>query len=516
MTLFRADVLVIGAGMAGLVAAALLAKEGHKVIVLERDIHPGGCAASFEKDGFRFAVGATVAMGFENGGLLDKLYKSLSIKPDFRDVTPAMRVQLEDRKLLVHTNHQSWFDELKRVFPGQDSAKQKFWRELRYLAAAMYHASRCYPVMPFRHVYDLWDSAKAAHPKLIPLLFTMRQSLEDRLEHFGISDSMHKSFIDGQLLDAMQTSSESCVAPNGALALDIYRYGCHYKTGGLSSIAEDLASYLKTQNGELHYATKVKKIHTEAKQVKGLSSSRGDYEAPVIISAIPLSNTADLLADTSTSLKSRKQKQAEMWGAFTLYLGVDERCLPKDALVFEQISDSKIHEEGANLLISTSPAWDSSRAPKGKRAITVSTHVDARKWLKLAQDREGYEQAKRQMEVKLLRQLERVFPNIKDGIEVFLSGSPKTFKNFTLRDGGTVGGFPQTLSHANFHAPSHRTDISGLFLAGDTIFPGQGILGTSISGYNAARTSRRYLQSRQSVKVSSHSALKETKEYIYE
>ena len=59
----HADATVIGAGFAGLTAAALLANEGLKVRVLERDIHPGGCAAAYTRKtkvgAFRFAVGAT-------------------------------------------------------------------------------------------------------------------------------------------------------------------------------------------------------------------------------------------------------------------------------------------------------------------------------------------------------------------------------------------------------------------------------------------------------------------------
>ena len=60
--------VVIGAGVGGLTAAALLAKRGFDVTVLEAHVEPGGCAATFFHKGYRFDVGATLVGGFHPGG----------------------------------------------------------------------------------------------------------------------------------------------------------------------------------------------------------------------------------------------------------------------------------------------------------------------------------------------------------------------------------------------------------------------------------------------------------------
>jgi C-3',4' desaturase CrtD len=500
--LTHADAVVIGAGIAGLTSAALLAERGYKVVVLERDVHPGGCAAGWTQDGYRFAVGATVAMGFEQGGVHRKIYERLGLEPRYVEVSPAIRVHLPDRTVEVKTNRAEWFKEVAEKFPGQTENKLAYWREVRRLADAMYYVSRHFPVMPFKTLQDVLDTARGAHPKLLPVFLQLWKTVKQRLEYFNINDAAHKAFIDGQLLDAMQTTSDDCVAVNGAFALDIYRFGCQYKIGGLESIAKDLADYVTSHGGEVRYAARAKSIFNDNGVVKGVATNRGDIDAPVVIGAIPLENTSELLSEPrSSNLPKRAEAQPAMWGAFTLYIGVDERCLPDDVHFYEQVTDLERHDNADNLLISISPAWDHSRAPEGKRALTVSTHVNAKTWTDLAQNRETYTAAKCDLETKLLNQIERALPNIRDGIEVVLSGSPKTFKNFTLRTGGTVGGFPQTLKNANFAAPSHRTDIRGLFLAGDTIFPGQGTLGVTVSGFNAARSAARFLGHSQTQRV---------------
>ncbi len=55
--MYQNKVIVIGAGFAGLAAATLLAKEGHEVIILEKNDQPGGRARVWEKDGFVFDMG---------------------------------------------------------------------------------------------------------------------------------------------------------------------------------------------------------------------------------------------------------------------------------------------------------------------------------------------------------------------------------------------------------------------------------------------------------------------------
>ena len=68
--------------------------------------------------------------------------------------------------------------------------------------------------------------------------------------------------------------------------------------------------------------------------------------------------------------------------------------------------------------------------------------------------------------------------------------TPRTFARFTGRPDGRVGGLPQTREWANFRALSHRSGQPGLYLVGDTVFPGAGTIGVTLSGLNAYREVR--------------------------
>jgi prolycopene isomerase len=60
------DVIVIGSGIVGLVAATQLAVKGAKVLVLEKYVIPGGSSGYYERDGYTFDVGSSVMFGFSD------------------------------------------------------------------------------------------------------------------------------------------------------------------------------------------------------------------------------------------------------------------------------------------------------------------------------------------------------------------------------------------------------------------------------------------------------------------
>lgn len=86
-------VIVIGAGIGGLTAGALLAHRGYSVLIFDQGIVPGGCASTFQRRGFTFDVGATQVAGLEPGGIHHRIFKELGIElPAATPCDPACAV----------------------------------------------------------------------------------------------------------------------------------------------------------------------------------------------------------------------------------------------------------------------------------------------------------------------------------------------------------------------------------------------------------------------------------------
>ena len=139
--------------------------------------------------------------------------------------------------------------------------------------------------------------------------------------------------------------------------------------------------------------------------------------------------------------------------------------------------------EGKTVFLSLSPEWDASRAPKGRRAVTISTHTAFLPWWELYEkDRDRYEARKQEYTNRLLETASFAIPQIREASDLILPGTPLSFERFTHRGWGWVGGFPQLNLLQNWGprlAP-------GLWMVGDSIFPGQSTPAVALGGLRVA------------------------------
>ena len=150
----KSRVVVVGAGIGGLTAGALLAKRNYEVLILDQALVPGGCASTFKRKGFTFDVGATQVAGLEPGGIHHRIFSELEIElPRATPCDPACAVYLpgETTPINVWRNPEKWHEERLRQFPGSEP----FWNLLSTLFKASWKFQARDPVLPPRSWWDL-------------------------------------------------------------------------------------------------------------------------------------------------------------------------------------------------------------------------------------------------------------------------------------------------------------------------------------------------------------------------
>jgi phytoene dehydrogenase-like protein len=303
-------------------------------------------------------------------------------------------------------------------------------------------------------------------------------------------------FVDAQLLISAQTTSRNANALYGSAALDLARQGVAHIPGGMGNMANKLVGTIKDNGGEVLFRQEVKRV-SKNKQGKYTvqTKNRQDIEADVLVINLSPWNIAQIMKD---QLPSRLRKLPEMpgsgWGAFMLYVGLDDSQIAKDLPLHHQVIVDEPLGEGNSIFMSLSPEWDPSRAPHGKRALTISTHTNLATWWRLFDtDRVAYEDRKEEYAQRLLEAAERVLPGLNTSAELILPGTPITFQRFTRRFKGWVGGFPQT---SLFRAWGPHLS-PGLWMVGDAVFPGQSVPAVMLSGLRVAQA----ISSRESIHV---------------
>jgi C-3',4' desaturase CrtD len=482
--------VIIGAGVGGLTTAAVLARAGEQVTVLEAHIYPGGCAGTFYHQKYRFDAGATLAGGFYPGGPMDLVAQAAGVAewPAESDDL-AMVVHLPNREPITRWSDERRWAERRRAF-GDRGVEFFQWQE-RTSDAVWELALKGLPWPP-QSVRDIslliqrgsrWALAPQTLTQLPTLIKAGASSMQPLLR--GAGDEL-RLFIDAQLLISAQATSASANALYGAAALDLPRRGIVHLRGGMGTIAAELAQALRAHGGELRYRNEVTNVYEQAGKFR-IDMRRGNpIIADHVIFNLPPWNIRSLLSSPKIRrLQHLPTIPQDGWGAAMLYAGIDATDLPPDSALHHQVILAEPLGEGNSVYISLSPEWDISRAPHGKRAVTFSTHTNLEDWWHLYEtDRSQYERRREAIAERMLSAAEIALPGFRQSIELELPGTPVTFQRFTRREWGWVGGFPQT----NLFRTWGPRLAKGLWMVGDSIFPGQSTTSVALGGLRVAQT----------------------------
>lgn len=474
--------IVIGAGIGGLTTAALLLQAGMHVTVLEAHVYPGGSAGTFYHKGYRFDAGATLAGGFGPGQPHHLLAETLDLEWPIRPVDPAWLVHMPDGDTITQWRDAgAWRAERERAFPGSE----RFWRQQEDLAAISWElASRPLPWPP-TEPRDLWQLARSLRPHMFRALPYALRPVSAMVP--GGAHAL-RLFLDAQLLIAAQTTAEHTNALYGSAALDLPRRGVYHVHGGIGALSDTLVKWIRENGGDVLFRQQVERIDVHNGRAVTVHTNKGrSFSAPWIVANLTPWGLQQLLGDnTPQSMQRETANREPMWGAFTLYLGLDDDTLPPDGATHHQIivdAHSPLGE-GNSVFLSLSDPHDTARAPQGKRTATLSTHTDIAPWWRLREnDHDAYLQRREAYKQRLLQAAARAVPGLPQAVELTLPGTPVTFSFYTRRPRGMVGGFPQ---RSLLSARGPQTGLPNVRLVGDSIFPGQSTAGVTLGGMRVA------------------------------
>lgn len=488
------EVVVVGGGIGGLTAAALLAARGVSVCLLERASRVGGCAANFEHLGHDFETGAGLYARWQPGDLHERVFAELPVGPPAtREVSPAYTVRLPDgRDVRVGGPAEDFYDSLRDSFPECAGAAVKFYRAASEVAEALRRAARRAPALAEASRLQLLKLA-AAEPRLAPRVLAARADAASK--HLEGTSARFRHFIDAQLQLYAQTPSDSCAYLYAAVALTEPLRGMHALVGGGQALADALAASIKKSGGTVRLDTTALKLAFDAGgRAAGVTLLSGETVGctRAVVSNLTVWDTYGKLvgADRTPAELRAWLKQLKGWGAYQIFVSVEEgaaRRLPSDKVLAlgGRGEREDFDAEGGLFMLNAAPDWD-ARAPEGRRAATVNAFTDAEQWFSFHSDESEHEEHDARTLEALWARVHAALPELGAGAEVFETATPRTFYERTRRRLGMVGGVGQSLDAFGANAPTHRTHVPNLLMVGDTVFPGNGVAAVTHSALVAA------------------------------
>lgn len=471
------DIIVIGSGIGGLTAGALLAQRGLKVAVFEQHFLAGGFCTSWERivrrgsERWRYVFDAGVhdISGLGDRGSVRNVLRRLGVEDrlDWRRV--GHEYHLPGSHIKIPEGADGFADALAEKFPAERAAIRAFFTRMRAVYREMYadvEKTGGVPRPP-DNVDDLiaWPGA---HPHAFRWMHVPFNKMLNR--HFRSARLKEfLSVLTGYLGDDARALTVGAMAP----IFGYYFDGGYYPAGGTQELADVLVGVIEEHGGRVHLRAPVGRILIGQQRATGVELANGEqHGAHAVISNADMRRTFfDLVGreHLPADFAARVEGSQASTSAFMVFLGVD--FVPDIEPLVTVRAD-----ENSFVAICTPSRVDASLAPPGHSSIALITLIpqgEAPSWDRRAPD---YRARKRARGDAMIELAERVVPGLRGRIVFREDGSPATMGRYAWTSAGSIYGPAQGQWH-----PQMKTPLERLYVAGANTFCG-GIEAVMISG----------------------------------
>ena len=489
------DVIVIGAGLGGLSAAAKLSRAGLGVHLLERHVRPGGYATSFRREQFEFEVSLHEISGIgtpaSRGSLwtdLDQLdvasrVEFLPVEHLFRSLAPNHGLDL---RLPAHP--EGALETLLETFPHErDGLNRLFsrFRDIQLQIRAMGQADRELSPMAAVKRFPV-----VSHAATVPLSALLYKEVEDPLARLAV----------GQLWSFFGLPPERLSAVLYVGGLTAYlTHGANYIKGTSQALSNAFCEVIEEAGGQISLGHGVKRILCQDGKVTGVITDEDEHLTAdvVVANANPVTVAMDLVGaeHLPRAFLGRMSVSDPSISTVCVHLGLSRTSQElgmEDYEIFvngtvdmeQQYRDACVLEPCDTFLITSYSVIDPEFSPPGTSAAVLVGMSDGHQWKKLP-PRE-YPEMKRRFAENLVEQAGRIYPGLPSAVEVDVVSTPLTNMRYTGNVAGAIYGFANTPAHNPAFRMEQRGPLEGLWFASAWTRPGGGFEPTFTSGLTAA------------------------------
>lgn len=481
------DILVIGSGLGGLVSALILAKEGLKVCVLEKNNQYGGNLQTFSRDKLVFDTGVHYLGGLSKGQNLNTFFSYLEIMDDLdlqrMDEDGYDRISFgEDAIDYPHAQgYQNFVEQLSVYFPDERENLENYCEEIQYVCSQF----------PRYNVVG-----KDNYNEEILHLNTRRF-----IESVTSDKKLQSVLLGSNFLYA--GDSENVPFYAHALTVNSYIQSAYKCIKGGSQISKLLIRKLRQYGADIHKHAEVTGfIFDDNNVLTSVKTASGkEYTAKKIISNIEIRSTIKLIGEErlKKSFLNRVLSWEPVSSCFSVYLVLKPNTIPNfNYNVYHYSSEELVWSAfryrketwPETYMLSSSPSRHYPEFAESLTAISYMDFDEVKDWENtfntVADDHERgemYERFKLAKAEQMLDALEKKIPDLTHAVKKIYTSSPLSYRDYIGSFEGNMYGYMKNSENPLKTMVSPRTKIDNLFLTGQSVNM-HGILGVTIGAFN--------------------------------
>lgn len=482
------DVVIVGSGMGGLVAALILAKEGKSVCVLEKNNQFGGNLQTFSRDKMLFDTGVHYIGGLAKDQNLEKYFQYLGIMDELKlhqmdpngfDVVSFGKNGTQYPHAQGYAN---FVEQLVVHFPNEREALEQYCSKMQEICNS-------FPMYNFEEGRGGYNDA------------VISERLSDYIDDLTDDEQLKAVLLGTNFLYV--ADKEKTPLYVHALTVNSYIQSAFRCIKGGSQISKLLLKQIKKYGGEAFKNSEVVSFEYDGACLKSCTTRDGRiFKGKQFISNFNLKQTLNMAGEEhfSKPFIKRIKSLEEVTSVFSTYL-----VLKKDSFSYQNFN--RYHYNSVADVWDTKGVCDAqwpylvvsamnvdSPEQKWATGITVMTYMDFSEvaaWsdtynVSTIKDKKqraaDYEAFKQDKAAKIIARLEEVYPNISAYIEKVYTSSPLTYRDFIAAENGNMYGFVKDANNPMKTFISPRSKVGNLFFSGQNIRM-HGIMGVTIGAF---------------------------------
>ncbi len=481
------DAVVVGAGIGGLTCGAFLARAGMRVLVLEQHSKIGGYAHAFTRRGYRFESGIH-SVPLSPDSIIMHLLRLLGADRHIVTVEqPSMyRFQTPAGAYRVPMRYDDIVEQLSSDFPREKANLKRLIADIDHVYETVGRV-----LLGFEQRFVDEDTAFVSQ--------FHNRSITDYISSFIADERLRQVFYGMWPYAGNQPDRAPALFYIVMLAIHLFE-GSHFVKGGFGSLAAALARSITERGGEVKTKSPVVRLVSTAERVEEAVTASGDtYAARLFVSNVSPYILHGSLLDPPVRnglWMKRLGRLKPSVSCVAAYLGMrdDVTRVLQDTITFWFDTTAPAHPFGRR--IATGPdeldhlVLLATRPDDAPSTLTLMSFVEQ----KLSAD---WRRDKHRVADAMLAQADRLYPGLRDLVDVREIGSPDTFERFTGNTGGALYGFENDRSvYAEAKLPI-KTHMENLYQTGHWGKPGGGIWNVMHNAYRTSKVIERDSHGRQ-------------------